>query len=157
NRKEVLYIDAADQAKATRASPLLPGALRRLPKGVLCVITSRPDREWQRLEESVTVWDMGDHTDDRADVGAYLERRAGTLDPPLSHVLIQQIVTQTDAPVFFTVESCLRQLEDPDEKGEEKERLRQMPAPWVVPAGVRVAEEADRRVVQAEAAGISEE
>jgi hypothetical protein len=54
---EVLYIDAADQAEVASAEFLLPGALRELRAGVLCVITSRHQLSWLGTRIDVTRWE----------------------------------------------------------------------------------------------------
>jgi hypothetical protein len=152
----VLYIDAADQADASTQQPLLPGPLRTLPPGVLCVITSRPRLDWLRTEQAVTVWDLDDYADDRADVRAYLHQKGPRLSPPLGEAFIDQAVTQADPPVFFTVASCLRRLESGLARASDASALRENPALWVVPAEERIRTEALRVLAEAEAQGISE-
>jgi WD40 repeat protein len=155
-RKEVFFIDAADQAETSSSRPLLPGALRKLPPGVLGVITSRNMLGWIADWESVTQLEMGHHTDDREDIQLYLERRSQRLPHPLSAEFIRTVVSQPDPPVFFTVALRLRQLEDPAEPESEKRRLRSQTTPWILPPELLVESEALRRVAQAEAIGISE-
>jgi WD40 repeat protein len=155
-RKEVLYIDAADQAETSKKEPLLPGALRRLPPGVLCVITSRTDLEWIKSWESVKVWEMEQYTDDRKDVGLYLERAGKRVSPPLSKDLIDSVMKQPAPPVFFTVVGRMRQLADMTEDEAEKERLRNDPGLWVIAPEELAATESVRRVRRAGDIGIGE-
>ena len=153
---EVLYIDAADQTDASRQQPLLPGTLRTLPPGVLCVITSRTRLDWLRTEQAVTVWDLDQYVDDRADIRAYLHHRGPRLSPPLSEAFTEEILTQADPPVFFTVASCLRRLESEGALASDEHALRENPALWVVPAEERIRTEALRVLAEAEAQGIPE-
>src|SRR5262249_50637407 len=55
---EVLYIDAADQSEADSSRPLIPGALRQLPPGVFCVITTRHRMDWLSACRNMTIWEM---------------------------------------------------------------------------------------------------
>jgi len=156
-QKEVLYIDAADQAEAGAAAPLLRGALRDLPRGVLCIISTRAHLGWLRAREGVELLEIEPVLDDRSDVRAYLHRRGRHLSPPLPDPFVEQVVSQPDPPVFFTVESLLRQLENPGESSSRKTELREKPGIWAMPAEARVEDEACRRVGEAAGKGITEE
>lgn len=155
-RPEVLYIDAADQAEASTLESFLSAALRTLPRGVLCVITSRTHPEWLNTPQPVGVWEMEDYTDDRQDVQAYLQQQGSQLSPPLSDTLIEQIVTHPNPPVFFTVIQCLRQLADPAQPAGQKEKLRKEASLWVVPPAELIQTEARRMLAGADKLGFAE-
>lgn len=146
---EVLYIDAADQARG----PLVPNVLRALPEGVLCIVTSRPDLFWLRMSQSVTIWNFDDYVDNRADVHEYLQRRAGGTLP---NEFITEIVTQAVSPVFFTVVGRLREIEDPLTLPSLREQLLHDAALWAIAPETLVRDELMRRLDEAVTAGISE-
>ena len=160
SRREVIYIDAADQARidAAEGGALLPGVLPHpLPPGVYCVISSRPHtQEWLRTPRGVQVLRLSDCTDDRTDIREWLRRRGPRLTPPLEDSFIQQVVSQEHPPVFFTVASLLRTLEDQNAPAERQQALRSDPAPWTVAPEELIAEEALRVVERARGAGIQE-
>ena len=150
--KEVLYIDAADQAESSSRDPLLPGTLPNLPLGVVCVITSRTQLDWLQTMRSVTVWELDEYTDDRADIQIFLQQRASFL----SKDFIEQIITQPDPPVFYTVAATLRKLEEQTAAEAERDQLHTDPTLWCLPPEELIQTEALRRVAEAEAAGISQ-
>jgi hypothetical protein len=154
-KKEVLYIDAADQVAAT---PLLPGALRELPPGVLCVITSRAKLDWLGTAESVTRWELDTrHVDDRSDIRSFLKAQSRHLSKPLPARFIEEIVRHPkEVPVFFTVAAGLRELEDPAATEEERNRWRTDAARWRFPAEETIRSEALRAIAKAGREGITE-
>lgn len=155
-QKEVLYVDAADQAEADTSKPLLPGALRVLPPGVLCVITSRANLEWLRTARGVTVWEMDDYIDDRADVRAYLRQRARQHFPALADDMVEKIVTQPAPPVFFTVAARIRQLQDQNLTAVQRQALLTTPDLWIVPPEELITSEALHVIAEAGTVGINE-
>ena len=146
--KEVLYIDAADQADSTQ--PLLPGALRHLPKGVLCVITTRADMEWLGMYEGVQLIEFTEWVDDRADMREYLEQCVHEYPTLLTRDFVGRIVTQPEPPVFLTVRSRIRQLRELSEVPAEACET----AWWIVAPEERVRGEADRIIRRAREDGL---
>ncbi len=153
---EVLYLDATDQAEASAGSPLLPGVLRSLPRGVVGVITSRPRLEWLGGARSVTVWEMADYVDDRADVRAYLEGQTANFSTPLDAAFVDQIVSGPNSPVFFTIAQRLRQLADSTYSAAPL-RVRTDPDLWCVPPEELIETEALRMIGKAESLGLAQE
>lgn len=153
-QKEVLFLDAADQAEAGEGSPLLPDVLRKLPPGVLCIITSRANVAWLQTWEAVTICGLDDYVDDRSDVRKYLELRAA-MAIPLSSEFIGEIVNQSDPPIMMTVEMNLRRLGDPMESDEAKGQLLTDPKLWCIPPDDLIKTEAARALGKARAHGIS--
>jgi tetratricopeptide (TPR) repeat protein/8-oxo-dGTP pyrophosphatase MutT (NUDIX family) len=153
---EVLYLDAADQAEVSAGSRLLPGALRSLPRGVLCIITSRSRLDWLGSARSVTLWEMSDHVDDRADVRAYLQQQSSFLSPPLDTAVIDRIIDQPDPPVFFTVVQRLRQLADSARSSTPLRELCADPGWWIVPPEQLIQAEAVSMVDRAEVLGLTQ-
>jgi WD40 repeat protein len=155
--KLVLYIDAADQAQAGPTTPLLRGVLRPLPPGVLGIISSRTRLDWLSSDPSITVWDLKDYLNDREDVAEYLGLTARQYGLGLNAEFNQKIISQPDPPVFFTVAARLRQLLDSKTAEEERKRLCEEVALWVMEPEELVNAEADRVVREAAAKGISQD
>jgi WD40 repeat protein len=154
-RKEVLYLEAADQAELGGHRTLVPGLLSRLPPGILCIISSRPIGNTIIFGDDVTVWNIDDHVDDREDILVYMQLQNGRLDPPLAEDFIKAIVSQQPPPLFFTVATCLRKLRSPSLAADRLQALRNVPAEWSRSPEELVKQEMGRRLHQAEAEGIS--
>ncbi len=156
-RKEVLFIDAADQTAASALKPLLPGTLRAgLPRGVLCVITSRLRLDWLRQSAGVTAWDWDDHADDRADVGAYMRTRACSVEPALEDAFIDRVLARPEPPVFFTVAGNFDELSNPDSAAELGAKALD-PAWWTRPAEQKIEDDARWALARAAESGIDED
>jgi WD40 repeat protein len=156
-RKEVLYLDAADQANIQPGETLLPGALCRLPRNILGVVTSRPGVVWLQVGEPVRIVDMEDHIDARADAELYLRRVAPRLNPPLDDDFIAEVIHQSDPPVMFTAAACMQELAHSDTTPERRAALRSNPAIWSTPPERLIVEELNRRITETRREGISEE
>jgi WD40 repeat protein len=161
DRKEVLYIDAADQTGVAATEFLLPGALRDLPPGVLCVITSRHRLAWLGTRENVTQWEWGRTWGgesarwDREDIGTYLTQQNQRHGLGLSADFIHAIASQSLPPVFYTVRKnvdLLRRLSPNDP--EVAEMRRAPPDSWLVPAEERIDRTLTRAESEAAARGI---
>lgn len=109
--KEILFIDAADQLKASGPLYLLPDWVRSLPDRVVMVVTSRSDRRWQdpaRPQISRTLY-FPDPEDEaaiceyRSAVEAWLTNRVDELG--LSREFARQVAYDGDGalPVFKAV------------------------------------------------------
>ena len=164
-RKVTLYLDAADQSgtlleQEKGARPLLlPGALRRrLPPGILCVITSRPERSWLGVSEQLTEQEISDLDDDLRDAREYLTRANGSLpDRPLPDLLIQKIVSPGNTPIFFTLKSWMRQLRENRLDASARRLLLSTTEPWLRAAEERTRELLEETYRRAEANGIERE
>jgi len=154
-RKEVLFVDAADQVGVKDLEFLLPGALRlRLPAGVLCVITSRYQLAW--LGQPVTTWHWDDVADERGDVGEFLERRSRGLPVPLDELFVKTVLDQPGPKVFFTVKKNLRTLEAEGQTAVARE-LRANPLLWLLPAEELIEGDAQTRIRRLTGLGITEQ
>lgn len=156
-RKEVLYLDAADQANIQPGETLLPGALCRLPRQIIAVVTSRPGVTWLQVGEPVRIVDMEDHIDARADAELYLRRVAPRLNPPLDDDFMAEVIHQSDPPIMFTVVACVQELAHPETTPERRAALRSNPAIWSTPPERLIVEELNRRITEAKREGIAED
>jgi len=153
-KKEVIFIDAADQAAVNELEVLLPGTLRlQLPLGVLCVITSRYQLAW--LGHPVSMWHWEDVVEQRADMSVYLRRKSATLSAPLDERLIDAIGRQSGSTVFYTAKRNFRILEFEGETPEAL-KLRSDAALWLVPAEELIEGDALTRIRRLAALGVSE-
>jgi WD40 repeat protein len=148
-RKEVLYVDAVDQAELAASEVLVPTVLGRLPKGVLCVITTRPRSEHVAEIAGVRLVPVEPLLDDRADIRLFLEEACRDR-LPLSQRLIDAIVSGPDPPVFQTVVTRLRTLENPDIDSQLKAALLADAVLWQMEPEDLAREELDRFVREAE-------
>jgi WD40 repeat protein len=161
-QKEVLFIDAADQADVSTTQFLLPGAFRDLPSGVLCVITSRHQLAWIGTRENVTLWEWGKTWGDesarwdREDIGRYLIRQDQQHALSLRHDFIEEIVGQPRPPVFYTVRKNANHLREPTPAGTDPDELRSDVAPWLLPAEESIDRMLMRAEVEAVRRGIAE-
>lgn len=110
-RKEVFFVDAADQMRLPLDTPFLPGVLFDLPPNILAVITTNNRLAWLNTVENITRWDMAAYLEDRLDIRNYLVRMNEEAKLGLSAEFIESIVQQPAPPLFFTVEANVRQLQ----------------------------------------------
>jgi WD40 repeat protein len=157
NRKEVLYIEGADQAQLAPHHFLLPDALGRLPRNFLCVVTSRFQSNWHRLHDQIEICNLSEVLEDQIDVRVYLRKKAKQIQPPLEEEFIERIVTQPRTPVFFTVVACFRRLKDPATPEETRHSLRSDPNLWAVAPKELIARALKSRLAQAQAGGLAED
>lgn len=122
--KEVIVIEAADQAVLDDGRSLLPGIFCIGHPRIVWLVSSRPKTApsinpvSSELAKSLIHLEFGDLVDDAKDARSLLEARGGRLDPPLSRELIDAICGETDTPpVMFTIDWCLRQLEPARKSG----------------------------------------
>ncbi len=147
-QKEVIYIDAADQAEPSSQEALMPGTLRKLPAGILCVITSRPNIDWKG--DFTEVLKMDDFTNDREDIGEFL-RKSGELEDDF----IGEILQREEPPIFFSVERNIRKLRDSSYPEKEGMNLRTDAKLWTVPPEDLVQSETAHLLKSAEGQGLS--
>lgn len=146
--REILYLDAPDQVRSEPHQALIPDILRPLPPNIFCIITCRPRLDWLDLHHDVTVWEMDKRVDDRTDVQNYLTAMRQLETVELSDSLLQQIVSQKEPPVFFTVAQRMRQLAAPQVDAAQKRDLDD-PARWTIAPETLIADEARHLVRQA--------
>jgi WD40 repeat protein len=155
-RKEILFLEAADQLELPYGSALIPAFLCQLPPGVLCVASVRSNGRTLLSGKGVTVWEMDHYVDDEADIRLFLEQQAATVEPPLSPAFITAILQSQVKPVFFTVAACIQELRNPATSAERRAELLSGPAEWVRSPVELIAREWERRLQEAMAEGISE-
>ena len=157
SEKEVLFIDAADQvdmegvAGTRKLGSFISGALRHLPAGVLCIVTSRyaktaGAKDWFQFSDQMREEEFSGWVNDRDDIRHYLEQRV----PDFPAALLNQIFSAQQPPNFFTVNQRLRTLESklPDEGTRQAQLLRDASL-WLVAPEDLVRQELDRIVVLA--------
>jgi WD40 repeat protein len=156
SRKVVMVLDGADEVELPAGSHLLPGILpAKLPPGVVCIISSTLgaelstadnlsrgagrtvnsafDLRWLYENELIKEWfGIGGNllgvpacTDEWADVREYLLRQTHHRMPAK---LIDQIVSQRQPPVFFTVVKGLTEL-----RNGRRQELLEKPELWIEP------------------------
>jgi hypothetical protein len=113
-RKEIIVIEAADQAVLDGHDDLIPSVLRSPPPGVVWLVSSRP-RSAPAVSDRkrIETLDFLSLVDDRADARQLLEKRGTALNPPLQPALINAICTAATPPVMFSLDWAFRQLEAP--------------------------------------------
>lgn len=156
--KEVLLLDAADQVEP--GTVLLPQVLRRLPRGILCIITSRPDQRWKQECLDTEEWLVEDFLDARQDAAALLRMRGQRLTAPLAVELIERIEHAETLPVMYTLDKCLSKLEYPERSFASEEQLQDLRSSseaWLASPETLVNRELDLCLHDLENQGISRE
>ncbi|MEQ1858747.1 MAG: WD40 repeat domain-containing protein [Chthoniobacteraceae bacterium] len=149
--KEVLIVDAADQAELPEGKTLVPHILpEELPPGIVCILSSRNNfahwlgrssgvRSFFAMHSKINGQDS--LTKDNADVGEYLTGLSDEdLPRKLPRSLIDSIVESSVPPVFFTVVKRIGELKDHDTTPERVEKLCADPSLWVQAPGDLIAE-----------------
>ena len=157
NRKEVFYLEAADQAQLAPGRCLLGDCLGSLPRNFLCVVTSRFQSNWNRLQGHIEICNLSEIIEAQIDVRDYLRKKASQLEPPLAEDFIERIVGQSPTPVFFTVVSCFRRLQNPTTPEDTRLLLRSDPSLWAMPPKDLITRALERHLAQAHDNGTSEE
>jgi WD40 repeat protein len=155
DRKEVLYLDAADQAQLVSGKCLIPDFLGRFPPNFICIVTSRFRDNWHRFHGQIEFCDISEVIDAQVDVRDYLRKKASQIQPPLEEEAIERIASHS--PTFFTVISCFRRLQDPSTPEETRRQLRSDSVLWTVPPEDLIEEELQHRLLRAAEDKIPEE
>lgn len=152
-RKEVFFVDAADQMRLPHDTPFLPGVLFDLPPNILAVITTNNRLDWLNTVENVTRWDMEEYLDDRLDIRTYLDRMNEEARLGLSAEFVESIFHQPAPPVFFTVEANVRQLQS----AQPDKLLRSDAALWCQPPEEKIMREIGRATQSLHMSGVPRE
>jgi WD40 repeat protein len=141
---EIILIDGANQIELPEGHFLVPDILpAKLPQGVICITTSFPEVPWIADVEAVApIGNCMDGkesvTDEKKDIADYLRLQSIY---ELDDALIERIVTQDEAPVFFTVVDLLNELRKEKESADPKHfgnELLRNPTLWLSPSKKRV-------------------
>ncbi|MBN2533117.1 MAG: PD40 domain-containing protein [Spirochaetales bacterium] len=139
---EIIYIDAIDQlwladrhissgySEMHDLQFSFSGILHNLPPGIFFILTSRINPYIFTPSGDMTIWNMDDYTDDRKDIRDYLMKKKADESLPVSGKVIEGIVTNKQAPVFFSITRCVEELK----KNPANELLKTTTTPWTSPA-----------------------